>query len=183
MARVRQNIVVQGLSGSLGDQLVIKQDRAGRTIVSAKPAFNPNRAFSDLPKSHQDSFREAAAYGLSAQRNPLYIQKAQGTARSAYNTAMADWFHVPEVLEIDLSAWSGQAGQVIRIKAIDDVQVVKVTVTIRDQQNALLEQGAAAAADGLWWEYTTTAAATGSPKVQVSAQDIPGHIGEMTKVK
>ncbi|MGC1376871.1 MAG: hypothetical protein WA821_11630 [Anaerolineales bacterium] len=183
MAKVRQNIVVQGLSGSLGDQLVIKQDKAGRTIVSIKAAYSPNREFSDLQKSHQDSFREAAAYGQSAQGNPVYAQKAEGTPMSAYNVAMADWFHAPEILDVDLSAWSGGAGQAIRVKAMDDVQVKQVTVVITDEKDAVLEQGAATQADNLWWQYTTTAAAGGSPKVLVSAQDLPGHIAEMTKVK
>ena len=35
MARVKKNVVMKGLSGSLGDQVVIKRDKAGRTIVSA----------------------------------------------------------------------------------------------------------------------------------------------------
>ena len=36
---------------------------------------------------------------------------------SPSNIAMADWFHPPEIKEIDLSAWTGQAGQSIRIQA------------------------------------------------------------------
>lgn len=183
MAKVRQNIIIHGLSGSLGDQLVIKQDKAGRTIVSSKPAFNPKREFTNLQKSHQDSFREAVAYGLSAQNNPLYAQKAEGTPKSAYNIAVADWFHAPEVLELDLSAWTGQIGQLIRIRAMDDVQVIKVTVAITNPQGAILEQGAAIQVDGLWWEYTATVAVTGSLKVLASAQDLPGHLGSMTKTK
>ncbi len=59
MAKVRQNIVVQGLSGSLGDQLTIRQDKAGRTIISAKRTLNPNQVFSDAQKLHQQAFREA----------------------------------------------------------------------------------------------------------------------------
>ncbi len=183
MAKVRQNIVVQGLSGSLGEQLAIKQDKADRTIVSAKPSFNPNRELSISQKLHQDSFREAASYAQIAQSNPVYIQKAVGTPRSAYNLAMADWFHMPEVLEIDLSAWVGQAGQIIHIMAMDDMRVIKVTVTITGENNAIHEQGQAAQVDGLWWQYTTTSAAVGSPKVLVAAQDLPGHIAEMTKTK
>ena len=183
MAKVRQNIIMQGLSGSLGDQLILKQDKGGRTIISAKPTFHPNREFSDAQKLQRSAFREASAYGRSAQGHPLYAQKAAGTPMSAYNIAMADWFHAPEVLDIDLSAWSGQAGQIIRIKAIDDVLVTQVGVAIMDGQGTLLEQGPATRADGLWWEYTTTLSVSGDLKVRASAQDLPGHVAEMTKTK
>jgi len=46
MAKVRNNIIIQDLSGSLGDQLVVKQDKAGRTIVAVAPSADPNRTFS-----------------------------------------------------------------------------------------------------------------------------------------
>lgn len=184
MAQVRNNIVIQGLSGSLGDQLVIKQSRSGRTIVSSKPVFSPNRAFSAAQKSRQDAFREATFYAQSARGNDVYVQKAKSLGVSTYNLAVADWFHAPEIQEVDLGAWSGQAGQTIRIKAVDDVQVTKVTVVITDENDTFIEQGAANQVDSLWWEYVTTATVSGgSPKVTASAQDLPGHIAEMTKAK
>jgi len=39
MARVRRNVLVEGLAGMLAEQLVFKQDKAGRTIVSICPAL------------------------------------------------------------------------------------------------------------------------------------------------
>ena len=54
MAKVRKNIVIQGLSGSLGEQLVIKQDKAGRTIVGISPQFDPNRTFSEAQIATQE---------------------------------------------------------------------------------------------------------------------------------
>lgn len=36
MAKVRNNIIVQGLSGSLGEQLVVKQDKAGGCFCQSK---------------------------------------------------------------------------------------------------------------------------------------------------
>ena len=78
-----------------------------------------------------------------------------------YNVAVADWFHEPEIKDIDLSGWNGQAGQTIRIEAVDDVQVKQVTVVITDETGTVLEQGAAVQADSLWWTYTTTKAASG----------------------
>jgi hypothetical protein len=181
MAKVRHNIVIQGLSGSLGDQLVIKQSRSGRTIVSAKPSFSPNREFSEAQKAQREAFREATAYARSAQGHTAYVRKAEGSDQTPYTLAVADWFHAPQVLDVDLSGWSGQAGQPIRVKAMDDVQVTQVTVVITDENGVFCEQGEAAPAEGLWWEYTSMAA--GGSQVSASARDLPGHSAEMVKVK
>ena len=181
MAKVRNNVVMRGLSGSFGDQMVIKIDKAGRTIVSNKPEFDPNRQFTESQLTHQEDFREASAYAKNAKGQEEYLAKAEGTPKSTYNVAMADWFHAPEIKDIDISAWHGQTGQMIRIEAMDDVKVTQVTVVITDAEGAVIEQGQAEPATGLWWEYVTSAAATGNPSVLVSVQDLPGHIAQMTK--
>ena len=179
MAKVRNNIVIQGLSGSLGDQLVVKLDKAGRTIVGVSPTFDPNRSYSEAQLEQQDHFREAAAYAKSAKSQEVYIEKSKDTPRMPANVAMADWFHAPEILELDVSAWHGAVGQMIRVKAMDDVQVTQVNLVITDSAGAVLEQGQAVRADGLWWNYTATATAPESPRIVVTARDLPGHIAQM----
>ena len=52
---------------------------------------------------------------------------------------------------------------------MDYVQVKQVTVVVTDESNTVLEEGTAVSTDGLWWSYTTTKAASGTPKVMVSA--------------
>jgi hypothetical protein len=94
---------------------------------------------------------------------------------------MADWFHPPEIKEINLSEWNGQVGQLIRVQALDDVQVQKVSVVITDESDVVLEQGLADPEDGGWWVYRTTTSSSGNPKVLVAAEDLPGHVTEMTK--
>jgi hypothetical protein len=59
MAKVRNNIIIQDLSGSLGDQLVVKQDKAGRTIVAVAPSADPNRTFSEAQLDRQDKISYA----------------------------------------------------------------------------------------------------------------------------
>ncbi|MGA7193094.1 MAG: hypothetical protein WBW94_05625 [Anaerolineales bacterium] len=181
MAKVRHNVVVEGLGGMLGKQLVFKKDKAGRTIISYRPTYDENRAFSPAQEAQQEAFREAVAYGKSAKDDTAYVDKSKGTTQSPFNVAVADYLHEPQILDIDISGWNGAVGQLIRVKAIDDVKVAQVTVVITDENGTVLEQGAAVAADGLWWQYTTTQAASGSPKVMVSVQDLPGHIAQMTK--
>ena len=181
MAKVRNNMLVRGLSGAVGEQFVIRKDKAGRTIISNIPTFDEKRQFSEAQLAQQEAFREASAYAQTAKDQEVYVAKADGTPMHPRNVAMADWLHEPQIKDIDLSGWNGQAGQIIRIEAVDDVQIKQVTVVITDETGTVLEQGAAVKTDDLWWTYTTTQAASGSPKVIVSAEDLPGHIAKMTK--
>src|SRR5689334_22680233 len=101
MAKVHKNVVIEGLSGKLGDQLVFRRLRDGRTIVCAKPDFS-NRALSVDQVAHHKKFREAAAYARQAARTePLYAQLAAGTMKTAYNIALADFFHPPVIERIE----------------------------------------------------------------------------------
>jgi hypothetical protein len=179
MAQVYNNIFVRGLTGAVGDQFVIRRTRSGRTIIANKPTFDPNREFSKSQKSHQEAFREAAAYAKSAKTQPLYVEKAKAINSTAYNVAISDWFGKPEVLEIDASNWTGEIGQTIRVKAQDNVQVASVRVMIDDVHGTTLEQGEAVQSDGLWWSYTTTSqvSLTPSPRVIATVRDLPGNIG------
>jgi hypothetical protein len=179
MAKVRNNIIIQGLSGSLGEQLVIKQDKAGRTIVAVPPTVDPNRTFTEAQLERQEQFKQATVYAKDAKSEPVYVQKAEGTPKTAYNVAMADWFHAPEVQEIDMEAWTGAVGDVIRIRAVDDVQVTQVTVLITNPSGVVLEQGQATNAGSGWWTYATQTVISDSPRVVVSARDLPGNIAQL----
>ncbi|MBP6177433.1 MAG: hypothetical protein KA480_03865, partial [Anaerolineales bacterium] len=176
MAKVRNNIFVRGLSGSVGDQFVVKQSRDGKTIISNSPTFNQNRSFSAAQLDQQDKFRDAVAYARSAQLLPIYAERSKDAQRSSYNLAIADFFHAPEVREVDASGWTLQAGQVIRVRVLDDVQVSQVTLMIHDGMGEVFEQGNATMADGGWWVYATTAAAEDGAKLKVTARDLPGNV-------
>lgn len=179
MAKIRKNIIIQGFSGTLGDQLVIKQDKAGRTILAVPPTVDPDRTFSEAQQAQHEKFREAATYAKDAKVQEVYQEKAEGTPQTPYNVAMADWFHAPEVQEIDMENWHGAIGDVIRIKAVDDVQVTQVTVLITDSAGVVLEQGAAMNTGSGWWTYTMQTAVSGSPRVVASARDLPGNVAQL----
>jgi len=177
MAKVQKNIIIEGISGSLGDQLVIKTGKGGQTIISTMPKFPQNRQFSEAQAAQQQKFGEAVAYAKdAATKEPLYAEKAGATTKSAFNVATADFLHPPEILEIDVSGYTGKVGETIRARVQDDVKVNKVNIVIASAQDQLIEQGAASPDDGLWWKYTTTANATSANvKVVVHAWDLPGH--------
>jgi hypothetical protein len=174
---------MQGVKGTLGDQLIFKKDKAGRTIISVMPTFDEDRMFSMAQQAQHQAFREATAYAKDQTNNPIYLAKAEGTPLNAYNVAVADWFNRPEILEIDLKGWSGEAGQVIRMRVQDDVLVKHVAVAIADEADNVLEQGPAVEVGALWWEYTTTATASGNARVMVVALDTPGHTTELVEEK
>lgn len=90
---------------------------------------------------------------------------------------MADWFSKPIVVESDLSNWTGQIGQTIRIKAIDTVHVSRVHIKIENEDGTIFEQGEMVRADGLWWTYTTKTQVPMSPATRLTATsyDLPGN--------
>jgi hypothetical protein len=165
MAKVVNNIFVRGLSGQVGGQFVIRRLRDGRTIVCKSPDFS-NRELSESQKEHHGRVKMAAAYARDASRNnPLYARLAEGTMLNAYNVAIRDWFHAPEIQRL------GRYGAAVRIWATDDTQVAGVTVFILDEKGTTLEQGEAARGRGDWWEYLPAT----SGKIVVEARDLPGN--------
>ncbi len=79
MARVRKNMAMQGLTGLLGDQLLLRTDKAGRTIVGARPTFNEGQVFTPAQVSHHEDFRAAVTYAKGAKGLEVYAKKAAGT--------------------------------------------------------------------------------------------------------
>jgi hypothetical protein len=147
MAKVKRNIMMSGLSGSLGPDHYARVTKDGRTIISEKPDFS-NRQFSEEQLNVQRGMKQAAAYAkVACKENPIYAQKAAGTAKNAYNLALGDWFNAPVIRRIE---W--QQGKV-RVRAHDDLIVTKVTVTILDEAGEPLEQGDAVLWMDVWWDY------------------------------
>src|SRR5689334_12887415 len=117
MAKVRKNIIIEGISGKLGGQLVFRNLKDGRTIVCAAPDFS-NRVLSTDQKAHHSKFKAASVYAKVAQfSEPIYAQLKEGTTMTAYNIALADYFHPPVIHAVK------HEGSRVRIHATDDVLV------------------------------------------------------------
>ena len=181
MAIINGNILLVGLRGLLGDQLLLRRDKAGRTIVSVRPRFDPHRKFSLPQIARHNAFREAAAYAMTAKNNPLYLARTQGTPLNAYNLAISDWLRPPEILDLDPGGWTGQPGQLLRVTAVDNVLVTDVSISITLPDGALVEQGPATQLDDLHWEYRTTRPTAGPLLVTALAHDLPGHAACKTR--
>jgi len=131
----------------------------------------------------QEKFLEATNYATFARNQPIYLNKSVGTHLSPYNWAVADYFGIPEVLEVDLTQWTRRNGQTILIKATDNIMVLSVRVMIwdgMDSKNAF-EEGEAvqSESDARLWTYTVQNPLNkrSGTRLDVFAMDLPGNVG------
>ena len=182
MARLYNTIFARGLAGIV-DEFDVRT-RSGKMITTHKDLLDDAREYMEALSRKQSSVLEATTYANFAWMQDEYIERELNTGIPAYNMAVADWFVAPRVLEINVDHWTGKIGQVIRVKARDNVMVAKVWVVIRDEQGKVLEVGEAqqAAPGSAWWRYTTrtTVSMTPFPNVKAVARDLPGNSGSFT---
>jgi hypothetical protein len=180
MAQNKNNIVIAGISGSIGKQLVFRQ-RDGKTFISKSPAGGLNRPPTPEQAEIRNRFQQAVVYGSAAIRDAAtkgaYAAVA-GPGQTAHNMAVADFFNAPDISEINLARYTGQPGSTISLKATDDFKVTAVQVRIENADGTLVEEGhAVAGADGLTWTYTAqrlNSDLTGD-RITLTATDLPGN--------
>lgn len=179
MVKLRKNLLIKGLIGSINKQLVLKQ-YGKTTVISTYPDMS-RVVKTEKQKKENSRFREAVAYAKSQMADPVakaeYHKRAVGLQR-AFNVAITDFYTPPEISKVDISDWKGRKGDVIGIHATDDFRVEKVTVEIKDSSRRLLESADAQKITAVKWEcrlqqeYT----GTGTIFIKVSAWDRPGNI-------
>lgn len=189
MARINENLFLLGASGMVGRQLVYRNCKGG--IILSKRPRRPKKK-SDAQMAQMLRFKEAVIYAKSALTDEAtfkrYSEKAANSevGLSARNVAIADYLNVPVIKKVNSEKYSGQAGEIIVVSAIDDFEVKEVTVEIRQNDNSLVEKGKALAdVNGLDWVYTTQSvnAMLAGSVVIVCAIDRPGNITTKEVVK
>jgi hypothetical protein len=171
MAKVAKNVLVRGISGSIGG-VVFRQMKDGSTWVSVSPNFS-SRKFSTGQKAHQSRFKEAASYARAAAKvQPLYAELAKGTTKNAYNIALSDWFNPPVIHRVER-----KEGRIL-IDASDNVLVTRVRVTVLDEEGKTLEKGEAMQPGSKtgWWEFTPHS----EGKLLAEAWDLAGNKTTLT---
>ncbi|GIJ97564.1 hypothetical protein CAPN001_21330 [Capnocytophaga stomatis] len=184
MAESKNNIITHGLSGKVGDLLVFSQ-RNGKTIVSQKPT--KKTITSEKVKEQMAKFQQATIYAKTALKNPAVKEEYQSEADkkqgvTAYNVAVADMLQAPKIEQIDLSGYTSQVGDTIKVRAYDDFKVVSVTIHIYNSDGSLVEEGNAVD-NGLDWVYTATQinADLSGDKIVARATDLPTNTTESVK--
>ena len=166
MAKVKKNPVIQGISGKIGN-LVFKQLPDGSTIVTAKQVLH-NKKWSEGQVAHQARMREAAAYGREAQHHPVYVALAEKSTLTGYNWAFGDRMKPPVIHKIE------RAEGLVRVRASDNVGVVRVEVQIFDESGTVQARGEAVQTSKEVWEFATEQAG----KVVVQVWDLARNVVE-----
>jgi len=186
MAQSKNNVITHGLSGLVGDMIVFR-NRNGKTYVASKPNVRKGK-MSDAQKEHVKLFQEAVLYGKSSILDPATKAAYQVKAvdgRSPYNVAVADFLHAPDINHIDVSAYEGKVGDVIKVRATDDFKVKEVSVGIYNADGTEVEKGLAVlSGNSIDWVYTVKAdnVSLEGDKIVVQASDLPGHITSSEQV-
>lgn len=185
MAESKNNIITHGLSGKVGDLIVFSQ-RNGKTIVSRAPKDKTGED-SQKQKDHKRKFQRATLYAKSVINDPVQKELydvASDTSKgmSTYNVAVADLLNAPDIETLDLSGYTGNVGDIIKIIVLDDFAVKAVTVKIENADGTLVEQGSAVDS-GFEWIYTATAnnADLSGDKITIKATDNPANVTEMNQ--
>jgi hypothetical protein len=173
MAKADNNLIINHLSGTIGDQITIRQS-GGSTIVSKKQKKKKTKG-TEKQLNAQQHFRRASKVAKALLLDPdiyaLY-KAAAGPGLTAYNLAFADAYTPPEIKAVTVSV------DKIMVLATDDFRVYGVTVSIYNATGGLIEQGPAIAArNGKDWAYTITSDNKGlkGALIKVMAEDIPGN--------
>ena len=178
MTRVILNGTIKGFRGKIGS-MIFRQLPDGTTVMTQgqpeKNSREKKRARlkrSPRQQAHNSRFQEAASYARRAARiHPVYAELAAITPmKTAYNFAVSDWFHAPEI-----GCIAQREGR-IRVDASDDVGVTKVQVTVLDDESRVLETGEAVRDEEDWWEFASRAE---GKTVIAEARDLPGNVTKL----
>lgn len=182
MGKLDDNVLVHGLRGKVGDLLVFRIVD-GKTIVAKAPT-TANRESSPKQLERQEHFQEAVIYGKTVVVTPelkAIYETSVPEGKSVYKIALADFLRAPKISHVDVNEYTGQAGSIIKLRAVDDFMVKSVTVAIYNNDGSLVEQGnAVASPNGLDWVYkaTTSNGSIAGDKIVIRASDLPGNIAE-----
>jgi hypothetical protein len=186
MAKVGKNVLTRGLSGKVGNLVVFRHNGDG-TIMSAAPGKR-TRPLTESQQLHLQQFKEAVIYAKSVMADPgrkAVYEPLVSRGISVYNLAVADFMKPPVIREMDISNYTGQTGDKIRVRAMDNFKISEIGVTIFKADNTIVESGVAAAeSNGLDWFYTAAHENTSMSggRVVATVTDTPGHSVMMTQM-
>jgi hypothetical protein len=181
MAKVKLNPIIEQVRGQVGD-LVFKRYN-DEVVIARKPELdgsNPSAA----QLAARERFREAVLYGKmvmgDADTRARYDAAAQAKGQPVFSLVVADFFHAPEIIEVDMTAYSGAVGDPIVVYVADDFEVAEVQMTLTDDGGQAIEAGAATETppgSGRWMYATTAAVNPGTTvRLTTTAVDRPGNI-------
>lgn len=181
MAKIKLNPVFEQMRGQIGE-LVFKH-YGDEVVVARKPDLS-GVAPTAAQLAAQERFREAVLYGKMVVADPatktLYDTAARDAGKPMFSLAVADFYHAPEVTEVDMSGYGGAVGDEIMVYATDDFGVIAMVLALADAEGNPLEQGPAVEAptgSGRWVYAATVDVASGTTvRLTVTVNDRPGNV-------
>ena len=159
MTKVRFSGPIAGFSGEMDGMVFADRKKKNRTVAYLKKHYDPTEGQLNV----QARFKEAAIYAKAALSNPskraFYQAIAEKRDESAHFVALTDFLVVPKFKPLDLSKYKGRAGDRITIRAVDDIGLADLIVTITANDGTQIETGFGVE-EGLHsgkWIYTATA--------------------------
>jgi hypothetical protein len=180
MAKIELNSAIRRIRGTI-DNWVYRRNGDG-VAIAKRPTVTALPTAAQL--AVREDFRAAAAYARSVRLDPIQRPRYEAAARTkgknAFAFALADFLNEPTVLSIDMSAYHGALGDLIKVRASDDFEVMGVTVAICDLEGGVIQQGAAVFMDGQWRYAASGGIGLGeSVIIKAVATDRPGHTGSL----
>lgn len=183
MAKAKLNRALTSVSGTL-DGYVFRKFKGG-TILCKKPSFE-GVTWSPAQQRNRERLRLATVYAKAVWADPVRKAFYEEIARArkawrVYPLITADYMNPPQICRIEVATKSGNLFFVIH--AIDDIEVVRVDVTIRDRDGVPIVSAAASKARDGRWHYQVPA--TGIPaadgSVEICAFDRPENRAVATR--
>lgn len=90
MSKVKDNYILQGLSGKIGKKLIFKTNKSGLPYTCQPP--DRSQVFSSkTQKKMRSHFARAVAYEKSVTRDPVMATTHVGINKSVYINALKDY--------------------------------------------------------------------------------------------
>lgn len=185
MSKIKNNPIMKGASGMLGDVVVYREVR-GNLIMSNRP--RKRQVLTPHQEATKSRFMRAVQYAKKQVADPaskaLYQPAPLSKFTSAYTRAITDYLNAPVISLIDTTMYAGTVGDEIFIRAYDDFQLVSVVVSVYNAAGDLLEQGVPVllenATDDYVYRATVVNGELPGTKVRVILRDRPGNttVGE-----
>ncbi len=158
MTKVRFHGPVAGFSGAMGEMVFADNETKNRTIAYMKKHYPPTQAQLD----HRAFFKECALRAQAALTDPatyaFYAAIAQVKDSTPQIVALTDFLVRPTIKPLNLTKYKGQVGDIITIRATDDIGLADMDVALIATDGTVIEQGKAIE-DGTgtgMWIYTAT---------------------------
>lgn len=182
MAKAVLNPTLAGIRGRV-DSFIYRQQN-GQTVIA------PHTVRKDRPsraqKQSRSRFSEAKEYAKAVLADPLrrecYRRLARERKCPSNALLIANFLTPPTIEVVALEGYQGHAGDIVRVVALDPIEVVSVTVTLRSiASGAVVESGAATRDHDVWvYRCTATVANARDVRVEIAAANRAGAQGKHT---